>query len=526
MKMKNNIRIISVFFCIVTASCDSAIEEVPKSFLSPAIYTSEANIELAVNGIYDALGNRGFGIGLNFGNYNHGLLLMANLGTDQFKAGNNNIANRFSLHDFFAWTPNSQVLTHVWIVHYVGINNANTFIENVEPLIDDPNFDSQRLNTMLAEAKFLRAFYYFNLVRFYGDVPLKLSQTASLTAEDVVGIARSPVQEVYEQIEEDLLFAEQYLLLPSELGSVNHGRATKTAAWALLARFYNTWATYPLKDSSKWSLAAIYAKEVIDSGEHILLDNFPDIFPTENEANSELIFVVKNSNVVGEHTSSGGSTGIIGNGINVVVPGGVSGAAQLAVEPGYYKSFDPTDTRRDWTISNFRENADFSITPLTEEQLNDPLSLFFGLAKFRRDGTWSGFDNPNDYPLIRYGDVLLMYAEATANEAGGPTIESYAAINMVRERAFGTANDIAGGLSLDEFNQAVLNERSMELGGEDCSRWHDLIRWEIFGETILSSKREASLELFDPDTHKLFPIPSIEIDANPLINTADQNPGY
>ena len=439
----------------------------------------------------------GFGVGLNFGNYNQGLLLLGNMGTDQFRSPDDNAGQRFTLHDLFAWTPSSQVLTNVWTVHYIGINSANSVIANVEPLVGNSDLDDDQLNTFLGEARFLRAFYYFNLVRFFGDVPLKLTETASLTADDVVAIERSPVLQVYEQIEADLLFAQEHLLMPSELSAQEHGTGqTKTAAWALLARLYNTWATYPLKDTSKWSLAAENAKRVIDSGEHILMENFPDVFTLENEGNPELIFVVKFSSVLGENTSNGATNGIIGNGTNGNTPGGVAGFGQARAEQAYYASFDPADTRRGWTVSDFRENADLSLTPLTPEELNDPLSVFFGFAKFRRNGEWSGFDSPYDFPLLRYADVLLMYAEATANASGMPNAESYNAINQVRQRAFGgVANDLTPGLSLDDFNAALLDERSWELGGEDCSRWHDLIPMGNFWGKAKGNEKTRSFGL-------------------------------
>ena len=108
------------------------------------------------------------------------------------------------------------------------------------------------------------------------------------------------------------------------------------------------------------------------------------------------------------------------------------------------------------------------------------------MIKWVRDGSWSGYNSPHDYPLIRYADVLLMYAEATAQANGSPTAASYDAINQVRRRAFNgdAAADLAG-LTAEEFIDAVLQERKWELCAEDGSRWHDLIRYEqLTVETI------------------------------------------
>ncbi len=523
--MKKNIILLSSLILLLVG-CQDFLTEEPKSFISPSnFFNSEANIEIAVNGIYDALGNRGLKAGLNFSNYQQGLLSMGTVGTDQMKAPNNSTANRFHQMDLYAYTPQSQLPSQVYIGHYIAINRANTVINRTEQLLGNPDFNENNLQRLLAEARFLRAFFYFNLVRFYGDVPLKLTETESLTAEDVVQIARSPVLDIYNQIEEDLLFAEQYLLLPSALSDADHGRATKTATWALLARVYNTWASYPLKDASKWQLAATNAKKVIDSNEHALMSEFQDIFTLANEGNEEVIFVVKFSNVVGETSSAGGHNGVLGQGANAFAPGLMTSFGVVRIERAFYESYDSLDQRKEWTCSSFRQRADGTIVPLTGGQFNN----LIGMAKFRRDGSYVAFDSPYDYPLIRYGDVLTMYAEATAMANGSPTAESYEALNQLRRRAYRKPIDIADStidyadLSQSEFINAVMQERSWELVSEDCSRWHDLVRTEQLGNVVRATKRSQVLANFVEETHKVFPIPQVEVDANPLMV---QNPGY
>lgn len=528
--MKNIFFIIAIMILLFTGGCSDFLEETPQSFLSPTtFFNSEKNIEIGVNGIYDVLGNRGLGDNINFGNYNQGLFSMGVVGTDQMRSLADNTSNRFHQMDLFAYTSSSEIPRDVWRAHYIGINRANTVINRTEPLLNNENFDSEKVKRYLAEARFLRAFFYFNLVRFYGDIPLKLTETASLTAEDVVSIARSPILDIYEQIEKDLLFAQQYLLLPSQMNDSDNGRAKKTAAWSLLARVYTTWATYPLKDTSKWALAKEYAKKVIDSGEHKLLDNFIDVFGIEDrstEINDEIIFAVKFSNVVNEGSSLGGHNGVVGvAGVTGADYGTSASYYVVVVEKYFYQSFNSADQRRDWTCSAYKVKADGTKVPLNENQMNNNI----GMAKFRRDGTYVGFSSPYDYPLIRYADVLLMYAEATAQANGSPNAEAYEAVNMVRRRAFGKPVNTADStvdytnLSLSQFIDAVLQERSWELCSEDCSRWHDLIRYEQLGEVVSSVKRAAVLANFDESKHKLFPIPLIELDSNPLM---DQNPGY
>lgn len=531
-----NIKINKIGLCVLTSllltlgSCSDFLVENPKGFLSPTtFFNSEKNIEIALNGVYDGLGNRGMGSNVVFGNYNHGLLSMGEVGTDQMQANNDDGSNRFSQLDVFAITSSSELPTDVWRAHYIAINRANTLISRVEPLLGNSAFDQVKLKRYIAEAKFLRAFFYFNLVRFYGAVPLKITETQSLTASDVVGIERSPVLAVYQQIESDLLAAQDDLVLPSQLLATQYGRATKTAAWALLARVYTTWASYPLKDASKWALAASNAKKVMDSNEHTLLADFPSIFKKEFEGNKELIFVVKFSTAVGESSANGGHNGVIGTaGANAFSPGLMTGFGTVRLESSFYDSYSANDQRRDWTCSAFLQKGDGTTIPLTTAQK----TLNIGMAKFRRDGSYISYGCPYDYPLIRYADVLTMHAEASAMANGSPTVESYAALNQVRRRAFKKPIAIAdatvdyAGLSQTNFKAAVLQERSWELVSEDCSRWHDLVRTEQLGVVIRAKKRPAALVRFNENTHKLFPIPLFEIDANPLIPVSQQNPGY
>lgn len=521
---------LTVLFLLLGSSCNDFLEENPKGFLSPnTFFNSEKNIEIALSGVYDGLGNRGMGSNVTFGNYNQGLLSMGQVGTDQMRGANDNISDRFAQLDIFSITSTTELPTDVWRAHYIAINRANTLITRVEPLLGNSAFNQVNIKRYLAEAKFLRAFFYFNLVRFYGAVPLKLTETQSLTASDVIGIERSPVLAVYQQIESDLLAAQDDLILPSQLSAKQHGRATKTAAWALLARVYTTWASYPLKDNTKWALAASNAKKVMDSNEHTLLNDFPSIFKKEFEGNKELIFVVKFSIAVGESSANGSHNGVMGtSGATAFSPGLMVGFGLVRLESGFYDSYSATDQRRDWTCSAFLQRGDGTIVPLTTAQK----TLNIGMAKFRRDGSYIAYGCPYDYPLIRYADVLTMFAEASAMANGSPTAESYTALNQVRRRAFRkpitTADPTVDyvGLSLTNFKATVLQERSWELVSEDCSRWHDLVRTEQLGTVLRAKKRAAALVRFDENTHKLFPIPLFEIDANPLIPVSKQNPGY
>ncbi|UII78733.1 RagB/SusD family nutrient uptake outer membrane protein [Flagellimonas sp. CMM7] len=417
--MKNiKIIAITISLSLMFCNCEELLEEEPFSVVAPSvIFGNPDNIEIAVAGIYNAMSQRGID-GNTFGNYAHGLIMMGMLGTDHVRSGNN-LGNRFSQMDLFNYSATSQLPTHVWNLHYIGINRANTVIVNTEPLLGT-GLDDDRLNSLLGEAKFMRALMYLNLVRFYGDVPLKLTETNSLTAEDVIGIARTPSEQVYQQIADDLIFAAEHLPRQQELD----GRVTSGAAYGLLAKTYVYWATAPLNDTSKWQLAADAARQVIDSGQYRLLDNFPDIFGWQNEGNDEIIFTVKYGSVEGQWGVLGGAGGFLGfSGANFNSTGPVTGQAtqvrQYAAEQYLWESWDPLDQRRDWTVPAARINNAGDIVPLTADQSSDPNSFNFGLAKFRRDASWIRFQSPIDVPILRYADVLLLFAEATANASGG-----------------------------------------------------------------------------------------------------------
>ncbi len=535
--MKNiQLLILCISLGVMNSSCN-LLEEDPPSLLSPVtIFNSVDNLELGVNGIYDVLGQPFVDGNLRWGNYHRALVVLGTLGTDVGQSRGGNSTNVQGTLNYFTYNPSSQIPSEVYRVHYVAINRANTMISEIQRFRNETTldeFDAARLNRLEAEAKFLRAFYYFNLVRYYGDVPLKLTPTASLTAPDVLEIARSPVLDVYLQIEEDLLFAEENLLLPSEMSTGMYGRASKTAAWGLLARVYNTWAAYPLKDNSKWSLAATYCEQIINSAEHSLLPSYDAVFATRgegNEINDEVMFSVRFSQATGEEGAFVTQVGNFGGG--AYTSGFVASEAAIMLERSFYESYDTIngvhDIRFRTTVGNYRANGPGGADTVAFG--NDRLkNLFTAMIKWVRDGSFSGYNSPHDYPLIRYADVLLMYAEATAQANGSPTEASYDAINQVRRRAFNgdDAADLAG-LTAQEFIDAVLQERKWELCAEDGSRWHDLIRYEQLTVETISKKYRwdtgAGIQnFFDPETHKLFPIPQLEINTNPLMT---QNPGY
>lgn len=519
--MKNTLFILIVLTAI---SCNDLLQEEPFSVIAPEFfYSNGEELQIALNGVYEMFSaNPGGNNGGPFGNYRLGLLCMGNLGTDEVRAKNNRPGNRFEQMDIYAFTSSSEIPTDVWVNHYMGINRANALIERA-PLA---NTTGEKKNIYIAEAKFLRALYYFNLVRFYGDVPLKLSETKSLTQDDVLAIARSPKIDVYKQIEADLLFAEQYLLAPNDIPDSQHGRASVTAAKALLAKVYLTWASKPIEDVTKWQLAAQKAKEVIESQQHSLLKYYPSVFALQNEGSVEHIFVIKFSYVDGTTGSLGSFAGVIGTGgASANTANNWAGFGVATALPSFWKSYHSLDARKAWNISDYRVDSNNGKVALGSE-------TNLGMAKFRRDGSFISYSSPYDYPILRYSDVLLMYAEALNEINNGPNPEAYNAINLVRKRArFDGTSEITGavpdlkGLDYLSFKNAVIQERSWELCYEAGNRWFDLVRTGQLVEKVLANGSPDAKKNIK-EHHNLFPIPLKEIDVNPAITQADQNTGY
>lgn len=476
-------RVSRLFLLVLTAfvlsSCDDFISRSPKSSIPvDGFFESKADAEAAVNSTYDALGT--FWL-----TYPRGMYLMAELPTDNAEKGQG--VNNPSIVSIGNYThgPVNDRIELLWENFYSAINRANLVLDKVPQM---EMSDQQVKQRLLGEARFTRALSYFNLVRFFGGVPLHTEHTQSL---ENVNKPRAPVDSVYNLIINDLKSAESDLLPPS---STDPGRASTTAATSLLAKVYLT--------REDWSLAAEEAKQVIDSGHHRLLENFRDIFRPETEVNDETIFAIRHK------SGSGGRSYeqrlILPRG---TVPG-VTGWGADVPRPEFHDTFADDDSRKSATF--FTELA----SPATGEVVSFRPHWF----KFVDMGhLQSPADADTDYPVLRYADVLLMYAEA-ANEAnGGPTAQAYDAINRVRERAYGSGHDLPSGLSQGEFRETVWQERRFELAGES-ERWFDLKRTDRLIEVNQQLGHNAQ------EFHRRYPIPQPEMTANPEIT--ENNQGY
>jgi hypothetical protein len=358
---------------------------------------------------------------------------------------------------------------------------SNLAIANIPGI----NMTESLKNQYVGEAKFLRALFYFDLVNLFGAVPLI---TQPLPDTDASLIARTPAADVYKIIIADLLAAETGL--PVSHSGNNLGRVTKGAAQALLGKVY----LY----NKDYANAEKYFLLVMNSGRYSLMDNFQEVWHRSFENNKESIFEVQFADIGGS-----GSNGR--NGSYLPAVNGATGSG-LATKRAF-DAFDPADPRRGMSI--FKTGDSFAPNVSAALSIFSPVWSATGYAV--KKGMWPiMYVNANgiNYPIIRYADVLLMYAEA-ANELNKLT-EARAAVNQVRARpsvkmpALTAANT---GSKADMFT-AINKERQVELMFEFI-RFNDLRRWGLAIQELGPLGYTAK--------HALFPIPQLEMDINPKL---------
>ena len=566
--MKNKIKYLYLVVLISGfVACSDLLEEVPVS--QPSVensFKTEANARAAIVGVYSSLHLEGV--------YGKSQSLFT---TDENNAGSKVPLSGLNLYTFTA--DNVEVILPIWRDHYQGINRANLAISKI-PSID---MDVTERNTLVAEAKFIKALLYFNLIRYYGDVPYKESETTSLNN---LNIPRTPVDTIYKNIIIDLEYGVEHLKVKAT-GIAGH--ATQDAAKTLLSSIYLTKGTMAKRDNTgnglaDFTLAARYAKEVIDSNRYRLCPYFPDAFIVQNKNNDEIVFDVQfKSPGLGVGNTIGINMGIpsTASGVDNLSAGGSQGA--IRANPYHQFYYEVADSiRMQWTNARILINAATGgYTKVSAVSTNPPVSA----AKFRRYPVRSpGFvlqtsDYDVNWPIFRYAEVLLIYAEAS-NEINGPTQEAIDALNMLRSRARNTnirgvhRDILPRSLTLQRstglvnltlsnplvstptaFKNYIILERSRELSQEG-KRWFDLVRWGILKTTLrgLNAKYTAKISETRPvevppitstkwinywngrieewnlitgalqDFHMLLPIPNNERQANPSIGP--NNPGY
>ncbi len=406
-------------------------------------------------------------------------------------------AARIATFDNFTYGPSfPEEIRVAWRGYYRGIFRANTAIEGIAKV----DMNEQLKNRLIGECKFLRAHYYFYLVRWYGDIPLI---TKPLVESEYYNQPRAPKAQVYDLIIQDLKDAIEVLPEKSQYAPADLGRATKGAARGVLAKVYLTIGDFVNAEK--------YALEVINSNQYALFPNYGRIFLPEGENSSESVFEVQATAL---EESYAGATAY-----NMIQ--GVRGTPNLGwgfnlPSDDLIAAYEPGDPRRDATILYVGEVLPDGSGVVQDNP--DMLNERYNQKAWTPNHPLLQDNGPSNIRILRYADVLLIAAEAL-NENGKPT-QALTYINMVRTRARGNRPpSVLPALTITDkaqLRQAIWRERRVELAMEQ-HRWFELVR-----------TGQAAAELsplgFQPGKNELFPIPQSEIDLTAGILT--QNPGY
>ena len=520
---------------LVFTGCRDYLTEIePGTTLLNDFFTSTAAAKQNVTGCYVPL----------MWEYNNTYLsewFIGDIVSDDALKGGGSTSDMADAYDMENWRTTSQntLLLDFYRAQYQGIARCNLaikYITNME-IGTDSIFTPTMKNNLLGEAHYLRAYYYFRLVRVFAGVPIT---TEVIDNSDNWGVPRASTEQVYNLILEDLTKANYMLPVRSAMKAEDLGRATKGAAQAMLLKV-NLYMASPYWNKQLTQDAATYyaaAKQwgdsIIASGEYSLCPNYEDNFTLAGENGQESVFEIQYMEVPwgdygeGFGFTAGSFTQILTRSRSSLIGGGWGFNHPTQ---NLYDEFEPSDIRRDVAILN---PVDSLIeTPSVEIYLGSRyLNNKYGMYRDPADqgggyGKWSlhATRGPLNNRQIRYADVLLMYAEAALGAGDEATARTY--INKVRQRV-GLA-DVA-----TADNATLRHERRVELAMEG-HRWFDLVRWEgVAGNGLKahmdaykateSAEAQSHIQEFVAGKHEIFPIPQEEIQLNPT--EMKQNNGY
>jgi starch-binding outer membrane protein, SusD/RagB family len=437
---------------------------------------------------------------------------VGDIASDNAVSGGENASDVLSLQqiDDYTHTPVNSTLTELWQAAFEGINRANYLHQYKERNLAGETVNFAGKDALYGEVYFLRAYYYFHLVKFFGDVPLFTEKRLSLSESKT--LSRTPKADVYNQIELDLAAAID--ALPAI--QVQKGRITKYAAQALLGKV--------LLYQNKFAEAAAMLENVISANAFTLVPNFGSIFLVTGENGPESVFEIQYSNTSPYYNWGGITRGQGNYSIQQCGVRGLNGSAAMPYAAGWSTNLPTQNLATAYAAGDQRKN----VTVLDIEAYktaNPAFNITYQVAPFKntglynqkylpRKGETSGqveLNYQNNFRTIRYADVLLMAAEAN-NKATAPNdTKAQTYLNMVRRRAFGdNLHDITTtGAAL---YQSILDERRLELAMEG-DRFFDLVR---------TGQAAAKINGFVPGKHEVFPLPQQEVDISGLT----QNTGY
>jgi len=513
-----------------TGSC-SLLDTAPQDFIDPGeYYETPEQLQSALNGVYATLAQTNV-----YGDSMQGRMgLSADIGYEAYSVDEGTVG-------YYDVTPADSKIRSYWRDLYQGIGRANQVLEN----LDKPKMDEQERNAVRGQALFLRAYYHFMLTCRFGDVPLVLHTPASGKLSDV-RIAQTPRREVYLKIIEDMETAAELVRPASEVES--GGRVSQSAVWGILARVCLYMAGEPINEPGMYARAKEYAAKVIDTGFHALNSSYQQVFVNYIQDKydvRESIFEVEfYGNNVGTYSSTAGRVGR-NNGIkftNTEMPEVGYSIGSIRATPYYYALFEDDDERRDWAI------ADYTLDNVTGEKVAATNQWERFCGKFRREyeliAPKSTTYTATNFPLLRYSDVLLMYAEGVAADPASTVSEvsaAYEYLNQVRRRGYGRdVHTPVAGVDIEVAGRNTLldivkRERARELGHE-LLRKDDLIRWGEFSDQMemirsmvpsdyTSNYYVAARAYYGNFSARdvLWPIPTYELSVNPYLV---QNKGW
>lgn len=518
-------------------SCDDFLNTTPDDFVTPGdYYKTEKQLFTALTGVYNTLSDSRNGNPLYGGDY------ISNMGEEADEGYYRKTPQRNIISQFL-YNGSAPDLSNFWDQLYQGINQANTLLAYVDSakMKTESNRDIIRGETL-----FLRGYFYFLLVNHFGNIPLTLTPTTSI---DSLKIPQVPADSVYAVITSDM---ETAFPLVESIDKFEYGgRVSKSAVAGVLARVYLHWAGYPLKNVSKYADAKKWAEVVMTpkavNYTHKLNPSYENVFINYSADEYDINESIWEVEFSGNRSDFPRQAGCVGNYNGIYCPSGNDigyATANIRANGNLFKMYEDsvldgghyTDSRRDWAIAPFNYDDNGNKVYRT-----DNTTLIWGryCGKYRREyekvtpkTSWT----PINFPLLRYSDVLLMFAEAE-NQLNGPTQKALDAVNLVRTRAH--ASPLVGSNIPNDKNDFLLfiqNERARELCFESLRR-EDLIRWNTYivnmkamvttyeNETSVdeSTRRVVTNLRNISDRHLLWPIPTKELMLN---NKLKQNTGW
>lgn len=495
-------------------SCNKLTEKPVSVVIASEYYKTAADATAAVTAVYNSLNSDPAG---DFPMYGRQLNLLTDNNSDNqnFSPSNTNPDVR-ALGTATYVSANSRIQKN-WQQHYYGISKANVAIDNIANIPVTQFADTTVKTRLINEAKFIRGLLYFNLVRLFGDVPLVLHDASATGVDDLKKLTRSPKDQVYAQIIADLADATN---LPASYTAANVGRTTSGAAHALLAKVY-----VARKD---WNNALLELQKVLNAGSYpgatgvynyALFPNYRDAFQKATKNGVEHIFSAQFATGLGAANTTQFLSSSFTSFNTGIFP------IDCISDSSVVKIFDDADTRKAVSFYTSVYNAATGQTVVFNNAYTPYLNKFvdYSLAPLAPQ-------NPSgiNYPIIRYADILLLYAEVQNELNGGPTADAYTAINAIRTRAYaGVAHDLTPALSQADFRDSVFLERRKEFIQEG-HRWFDLVRRGINPNTgnpylVDAYKTIAAKAAGVNARDTIYPIPLVEIQNNPNLT---QNKGW